>query len=456
MKKLLACLLALMLPLTALADCLSLEMYWSLWPDGMTALIGSLTDGQRYPLMEEWLGELAAFLSGFSVTCAADDASGYGYLTFRYGEEALYSFDVTATDQGTVMRHSAFPDMPLLLSPDNLYADPSALLPRSLSDVPWDDVLVTFRACLNRWAQAMETTEAKGHFAGDAYAGGAHRTTLRFDERDLALLTDMLLDAQWPEAFTALFAQPIRAAGGQTDDARAYLRNQIRKVALDNRYRYVLHLVDDARGEPIGLSLIAYLADQQVATLSVGAAPDGGITLVLGWGVRDENVYLSARITPEGAEGHRFSAELLRDAARQQNVQAAAQPLMRLDLYDLALEEADIWKLTAAGEALGDMAVEVTFYHALSEAGSANSALLKLNDQQLALVNLDFRSMDALTAPELSGLALIDVSDLTEEDVIGLAEAASATIAELGVRLFQLMPPKLLTLPLNPRFLSPE
>lgn len=460
MKKLLACLLALMLPLSALADCLSAELSWTLWSDGITELIHFTTDGQRYPLMEEWLGALAEFANGFTVTTAADDESGYGYLTLRHEDETLYSFDVTATDRGTVMRHSVLPEMPLLLSPDNLYADPSALLPSDLKSVPWDAVLQTAQGCLNRWVQAMDTAESKGHFAGDAYEGGVYRTTLRFDDRDLALLMDMLLDADWPEAFTALFSQPIRAEGGSPEDALSYLRSRIRQTALDNRYHYVLHLVSDAENQPVGLSMIAYLSDQQVATLSVGAAPDGGTTLALGWGVRGENVYLLAQITPEDESGLRFSASLLRDAARQQNIQAVASDpsslLMQANLYNIPLDVADIWKLTATGEALGNMLIEVMFYHAAKEDVSDNSALLSLNGQQLALVNLDFHSTDALTAPELSDLELLDMSTLTEEEALEMARAASAAVAEVGVRLFQLMPPKLLTLPLNPRFFSPE
>ena len=461
MKKLLAFLLALMLPLSALADGLSANLYGTLWADGIIGLLDSQSAGERYPLIEEWLHVMAEFVNAFSLASAADEQSGYGYMTLRYGEESLYSFDVTATEQGTVMRHSMLPDMPLLLSPENLYANPAALLPGSLKSAPWDGVYATFRACLNRWAQAMETTETKGHFAGDAYAGGVYRTTLRFDERDLALLLSMLLDADWPEDFASLFLGPIRQAGGDPEDIAAYLREEIRLKALDNRYRYVLHLVRDGQEEPLGLSMIVYLQDQQVASLSASAPDDqGGITLVLGWGVRGENVYLLAQTSPSDENGLRLSASLLRDAARQQNLPAVASDpsnlLMRLSLYDISLDEADIWKLVASVEALGDTAIDVTFYHAPVEGGSDNSALLKIDDQQIAIVNLDFRQTDALAAPELSAAEGIDMSRLTEEDIIALAQAASTAVAEVGIRLFQLMPTKLMTLPMNPKFFTPE
>lgn len=465
MKKLLACLLALMLPFGALADCIRVQAHTYLSPSGimelLTQLDDDLTPGTSYPKLKKWAEKLNLFVRGFYLSTTIDIDNARAKLALYNSGEALFSYNVAMGDQGAVALHSWMPDTPLLLSEDSLLANP----PAALRSVDWDAAGHTFDAVLRRWTSALESTEEAGRFAGDAYTGGSYRTTVRFDDRDLALLLDMLLDGPWPESFTSLLSQPIRLWGAAPGEVLAMLRGIIRQAGLENRYRYVLHLVDDDQGATIGLSAIAYLEDEQVATLSVGQDADNDtMTYVLGWGLRGENDYLVIKtFDPQNKLGDCIlSAVLICDPTRTQNLSAIStdpsNTVMYANLFDESQDDSSRWRLSMSGEALANQKIDLVldlswygdfrFFHAMS---------VQLNDYSIIWTSLrTIDEEDGLEPLDVAGLEPLDVGRISQEERDALVEQIRSGLMELSVQVFKLMPPELLTLPMDPDFLSPE
>lgn len=239
MKKFLALLLALMmLPCCALADFIGMDLSWTLSPEGAIELISAYNGGQRYPLANAWLEELASFVNEFRIGSAVDEEIGYGHVSLRYQGEDIITYEAAVTDQGTVVRHTLLPDTLLLVSPDNLFQQSANTLPKAWNAVDWEATLLAFRTVFVRWADAVEASdEEMGRFVGDAYSGGVYRVTASFDDRDLALLMSMLLDYPWPESFASLMGLPVLFASADPEEVRDFLQGEIRKLALSNRCR---------------------------------------------------------------------------------------------------------------------------------------------------------------------------------------------------------------------------
>lgn len=473
MKKLLALLLALMLPCCALADTVGMD--WSLTVDSeglielfYTAMNESLELEQgRYPLVETWFQSLAAFSSDFTYHAVGDYETGRGHAFVAYQDEELFSYDRILTEEGTLMLHSLLPETPILFSNSQL---PSDVLPRAAEawqSIDWASKADLLTFIIEQWSYALDQTEEIGHFAGDAYTGGTHRTTIRFDERDLALLLDMILDTFWsgrPDDLNALISYPFLLDGQDPDAVRSFLHTSILRTAQSNRYHYVLHVVRDDQAALIGLSLVVYLEERQVATLSIGGpngAQDGiATTIILGYGLNGENYYVLAQELEGTEDGSFFTCTLLRDPAK--SFQASASnpdnELMRMTFYNRSegethSMEVKLWSKDLEGSEFGMLFTSV---HA-GESGSFEG-LLSLNQKALFTTRIDYAPTEALPPLDLEGLQplALDWNNITEDQIMLIADDANASISELFVKLFKLMPPELMMLPINNNFLQPK
>ena len=421
MRKLLACLLALMLPLSALAEAVRTDWAVTVSPEGLAAAAGA-DEG-----LAAWLPPLAEFLSGITLTAVTDEENGRSALTLACAGEALISCDLARTDAGLMVICDLLPEDALLLSGG---------LPASQTAPDWEKVSDVFAACLDRWIAALDAEDATGRFAGDAYESGTRRRTYRFDDRDAALLMALLLDAPWPEDFTALMETCALSAGTEIDD----LRGAIRETALNNPYRYVLHLVSDDDEALVGVSLTVYQKEDQVAMLSLGQE-DGYLDAVLGWGLRGENVYLS--VTTAGTPGDTFAlvAQLLRDPKRQgiwTASESMANLLMDAAIYQSAEEDVSTWQTWLSGPALGDAELSL----AVTSASSTHEASFALDGQTMLTLRRESAPAEALPPMDTQGLRLIDLENLPKEEEIAFARDVDEAARLLVVRLFKLLPPE--------------
>lgn len=467
MKKLLACLLALMLPMSALADALSLDWSMTVEPDGMVELfhatMKALPEAEQgdYPLVEEWLRELATFASSFTCRWIFDYGNGRGHAAFACKEEELFSYDLTVADGSAVLLASFLPDMPLLfVGPMSTDVTPRCI--EAWQATRWSDVADMAGLICSSWFSAMEQTEETGHFAGDAYAGGTRRTTIRFDDRDLALLLDMLMDNEWPAELMTLLNHPVISAGKEPSEFSSYLRTRIRWAALGNRYRYVLHLVWDGQDALIGLSLIAYLEDQQVATLSMGAPNDPqdeiAMTAVLGYGLNGENYYIMMQELTDTEDGTRARCVLLRDPYKsfQASVADPANELLRMAVRDRSDDGVPAVGLQFSGPELWNNEIEILLSADTKDESPSFDASFSLNRTPVSSMQIAVSHAEELPPLELEGFAPIDINEMTLEEELAMSDAILAGFDAMTVKLFKLMPPKLMVLPMNDDFFNPQ
>lgn len=465
MKKLLACLLCLMLPCCALADPIGMDMSWTISQEGLIELLYALSEGitagVRYPLVEEWIGAFTAFMSGFAVNAVSDLDIGRCNLSVTYQGEEIHTYDAAVTDNGVTMRHSWLPDSAILISASGLTTESQSRTSEALRTLDWNAVYGVLDTCFRQWAGAMEATEEIGHFTGDAYTGGTRRVTMCFDEHDLSRLLDMLLDADWPEEFTTLLRYPILAVGKDPDEAHDYLRTRTRLAEHDDRYRYMACIVSDEPDLPIGLSLTIYQEEKQVATLSVGTSPNSlDTTVVLGYGLRNENCYLVMRSFKQNEDSCFLSTMLLRDPTRQQTFKAVAEDpanvLMYVKVFDRSDGNAIALEISASGLALWNTEIDVLFSRTQADACIAYELTARVNQQPLVSASLACRPADALPPLDISGLRIIDLNDLSKDDLFAMADATKRSINEFVVMMFRKLPPELIVLPMNDNFFSPE
>lgn len=450
MKKLLACLLALMLPFCALAEAVSISWTTEVSPEGLTKLIDLMQEAfpeDDLSLTNKQTAALAKFMSGFSATMDVQESGDLMRLVLAYGDEMLMDF--TGMVQGDEYQYtsSVLPGF-LLVTPLDVSNELSEAIGAAWANQPWLALWTRYQLFAGLWEDSLDQTVEYGTFVGDAYSGGKRRTTYRFDERDVALLLESIITADQSDEIATLLTcyglQYFDDDHGLTDE----LCRRVRDAAMQNRYSYVFRVVDNGAEIPeiVGLSLIVYEKDQLVATLSMSAN-----SMVLGYGLRGENCYLSLNLS-DAADAPQVLARLWHDPAKAGYYAVSGNEANLLATASLYWDESSNPPLVRAeisGPALHDTPVTATLSVTDSETDIDIALSVSVSDLPLSTSHMRFGLVDDLPAMETEGLQRVDITKPSDDDQLLLTDAFDAASAELAVKLFKLLPPELLTIFIN-------
>lgn len=325
MKKLLALFLALLLPIGALAETVSPEDSDALSMDEFQQLFASEMPGITYcleasitadeerlaALLESCLPSAAAggaavkaanlakgfakLLNGFGIKIVAQESavyfdlllSGSSMLDFTvYEPQEERSYVTSSMMPGYAVVQDSSDDAEDEALADMLVEELSSLLP-GMSDA------------VTPLLQEIEVEHTRGSFAGDAYEGGVWCTTIRLDDRQIAEILEALLTDEVCAAATVFL---VSSELGTAEDIQQ-LVDMHEAVAQANEHQYILRFVEDANGEPVGISAVVMRGEEQLKTFSLGITDDS-LRIVTGEGGPEQNYWYDHLILLEKPEVH--------------------------------------------------------------------------------------------------------------------------------------------------------
>lgn len=450
MKKLLACLLALMLPLCAMAETASVTWTTEVSPEGLTRLIDLMQTAApdaALSLTDKQTAALAEFMSGFSASVGVHESGELMRFVIAYGNETLMDLDCMIQKDEYLYTSSLLPGI-LLTTPLDVSDKLLEEIIAAWENQPWLALWSRYLRFAERWDGSLDQSVEYGSFAGDTYSGGKRRVTYRFDERDVALLLESIITADEVDDVATLLHGYGLQYFDDADGLTNALCQRIRDAAMENRYSYVLRIVDDGTEGPqiIGLSLLVYEQDQLVSTLSASEN-----TVVLGYGLRGENCYLSLE-TSDAANAPMMLAKLWHDPTRAGYHAASGNEANLLFSAALYQDETDAplsMRAEIDGPALNNIPVTLALTLTDSDTAAELALSVTVDGLPLSTSRMTISVVDDLPAMETEGLRRIDLNDPSDEDADVLDDAIDDAANELAVKLFKLMPPELLTIFMN-------
>lgn len=444
MKKLLACLLALMLlPAAAFAQGMVCEWSLDMPEDALVKLAQNIqaafpeTVEAFADVDEGMLRGLAKLLDGVAADVHVQDELAQVGLHLN---DADILQATMYTDHGaTCVCFDAMPGialaMPASQTPVVTTEDMQALL---LSD--WASLGASIDAVVNDWLLTLPTVIETGSFAGEAYIGGLYRMSYQVDDRDLFVLMESLL--HYEEQFTAIpeLQTLLTAYGLDLAAVLENVRNVAYEAAKENAYTYLVHSVSD--GEYlIGLSIVAYQQDKQVSTLSLGWQ-DEGFKAVLGYGYQGRNVYFAAE-----SVGNLWSMQMIKDDAMN-GYTAACQESQNVLLQLSGETKSNGGQMTVkanlTGELMRGLNIGTEIFVDSSLSDTEVSSKLTVNGEVLMNQMVRMDTADDKAAPDQEDLRVVELRDdgTMSENIDSELERFVTT---LGIRVFKVLPVELLT-----------
>lgn len=278
MKRLLALLLALLLPGCAAAESYELSVSIEVNEESFASFAMPTVQGD--PALSNvdartLIAEVVECLNGMSTQLIFKEDAWQAKVNLGTGE--LLDAAVYTQDERAFLTSSMMPGYALY---DALESE------ASVPAVDSDAVCAGMESALSAWLGNLEPTVSYGTFDGDAYEGGAKCTTYSITDMDVAALVSALAT----EELRVLAAEFLTALG--LDDAALLTQFDAlnARVADEDAGLYILRIVTDEADAFVGASLTVVHGQAQVATLSLGAA-ENRIRLVVGLGLRAQNYW---------------------------------------------------------------------------------------------------------------------------------------------------------------------
>lgn len=282
-KRLLALVLALLMPLTALAEASCFEVRVEMEADIARDVIlstGVFSGAEDEAALCDAFVELVDGIALRLVT--QEDA---GRFSIAFDETNLLDLGVLVHEENLVVTSDLLADRGLMIPSQQLNAQEDPFL-RLVEETDW---LLLLGGVMNAAAEqldAFECSTQRGSFSGDAYSGGVYCTTWHFDDQDIAAL----LTAVMTQEAQAFVRQALPALGFDGEALLAEIQQAHARASEENAHRYILRLVMDEAHMPIGASVVVLKGVQQLGTFSFGLQEDE-ISIVVGFGMDDVNYW---------------------------------------------------------------------------------------------------------------------------------------------------------------------
>lgn len=451
MKKLLALLIALLLPTAALAQASCTE--WMMTVDeNLCAQIFADSGLFDVKQAERLSTALAKVMNGLGFRVITQD-NGCAFEMVMAGKTVA---DLTALEQeGQLIITSTLAPGYAMTVPASLLTAEDDALEALLAQVEWTQLAGGVADALKQMAGCIEVTTTRGSFSGDAYEGGVYCTTIRLDDSDVSALLSCVLTEDVRALVTTLCQ--VMELDAQALLAELDALNQ--RVAQENAYEYLIRLVSDESGRMIGISAVVMHGTQQLATLSVGLG-EQDMRIVFGTGMGEENYWLDLVIVADDAAENAILAvrgtvrEFL--GAKDQDFHMAAA--LAGDFLASTIWTANVspyqngvtWAFTQTTTYSGGETVERVTCNGMTirEDTLICSVKLALNDAEYMTLSFSRKPCEPVTA-EHSGLTLCDLSVNDQAQEALLEEIGEDLGMNLVLRLLEVLPMDVLTMLMN-------
>ncbi len=285
MKKLLALLLAAILPVMAVAE-----------PIGVTVSVktdeAQFTQRLQTVLQSDWLAVPAEeanvyarlvhhLLNGLDVqfTIQEDAAS----INAAVAGTTLLDAAVYMTDTASSITSSLFGDYVLVEEvvddeAEDAFAD-------AVAACDWTSISDGMNAALEQWLEGLDSVTTQGAFEGDAFEGGTWCTTWLVQDMEIAELVSAIVTEEAREAAALI----LNALNLDAVTLLAQFDAKNNQVAKDNTYMYLVREVGN-EDSTVGYSMTIFQDNVQIATISLGSM-ENGICLVVGLGMDEQNYW---------------------------------------------------------------------------------------------------------------------------------------------------------------------
>lgn len=295
MKRILALLLAMLLPVCVLAETQQLVVSVDM-ADGMQAKIQQALLAAGLPDVDEDDSQIYAqliesLLNGLRITVTMQD-NAFAIEVCQSVEKLLDL--ITYSINGNVyLTSTMLPGYALQFAASK---DGNAIASKAFDGFDWKSVRNDIRSTVTAWVSSLDKVEDTGAFVGDAYKGGTHCTTWYVSDADIATLLSNLVNGKLREWIAVVLEDSGLDGKSMLSDIDA-LNND---VAEADRYMYVIRAVRDDSDKLIGLSATVLDGTYQIGTLSLGLQ-DNDVKIVMGLGLTEQNYWCSAELMPSAS-----------------------------------------------------------------------------------------------------------------------------------------------------------
>ena len=282
MKKLVALLLALLLPVCALADTFEVTMEVQTAQALFSALVNQSV--QKHTGLEGVSSEsvaklLQALLGNTKITAVTQENASAVSITLN--GNSFLDATIYLSGEESLMTSSLIPGYVLVEDV------PSASAAEAENEKKIaEDVQNAFVA----WKETLPVETVHGVFSGDAYTGGTVCTTWTITDSDIAALMTAIMTPELRE----MIEQHVEAAG--EDGILSAFDAANARVTEENKYTYTIRCVADDEDRLIGVSATVLDEAAQVATFSLGVN-DQNVRVVIGLGLKQENYWAECVLT---------------------------------------------------------------------------------------------------------------------------------------------------------------
>lgn len=292
MKRLIALILACLMPICALADTyemsISVDTDEQLFVAELEKLLSNVPDAADDPQTSLYIQMIQKLLDGLAVNInLQDDAFS---VDVQLGGGSLLDYTFYDREDNIVVTSSLFEGRALefdIEQPSAATGDADAL-----KDLDWHRVEERVSNCFTQWMNSLEPVVTSGTYVGNTFENGSNCKIWAFEDKDVAALVKTAATGEIRAAAAAwLSAIDLDAATMLAD-----LGSISDKVAEENRYRYLLRAVSDETGKWIALTLTVYDGLSQIATVSLGNETQE-YRLVFGFGVEDKNYWCEMTVS---------------------------------------------------------------------------------------------------------------------------------------------------------------
>lgn len=449
MKKLLALLIAVLLPAAAFAQTRCGELLLTVDEESCARMIAAMGmyDGDN---AEEMCAALAKLMNGVGLRLHQQEEAVK--LEMLLGGTALADVTAVIPDMLTakpsgdqmVITSSLMEGYGLAIPMEQLLADDE--LADMLEKTDWIGLLGGMVYAGAEALSDVEVTSSRGSFSGDAYTGGAYCTTIMLDDSDVAAL----LSALMTDDLRALLTELLAYAGMDAAVLQEWSALH-ESVAAQNAHRYIIRMVEDAEGAFVGLSAVIMQGEKQLATLSVGMPDEETLHVVLGLGMGEENYWYSHVITGTLAS---LAGECIEFAGAKDEdfafASAVATELLARRTWKLSVQQTDDQAAWSFALDMQSSASEQT--QSVQSAGtvSLNDGTVKgdvnwlLDGARYMTLSAAWQACDPIATPDAASLTLCDITSASEEQQTLLQEITGAIGANLSLKLLQVIPMELL------------
>lgn len=448
MKRLLALLIALLLPAAALAQSTCTELMMTV-DEAFCAQILAASGMFGEDDAGKLSAALAKVMNGFGMRVYAQE-NGSAFEVIMGGQK-LFDMTMMEADEQTVVASDLFPGSGLVFPMAMLEGDED-IISALLMGADWQALLSGVTDAVLAACDGLEIVTSRGSFMGDAYMGGAYCTTVRLDDSDVAeILSSVLTDDVRMLLENVLQAMELDAAAflGQLDEKH-------QQVAEENKYQYILRLVADADSRLIGGSAVVLSGNEQLATLSVGFG-ERELHIVFGTGMGDQNYWCDLLVTDENQADSgntmKLRAMMLefygeKDVDFRYAIATTQEFLARTNaVLDIVPHARGMtWNYSQTVSTKGVEQVEKITCTGMTMQNNmlVGTLTFALGDKVYMTISLSSKSC-ASREMSTAGLLLCDMSAADGEQAAQLEEIGTEAGLNLVVKLLQVFPAELLT-----------